>query len=333
MVDGPVIHVNDVSGVAQTLVSGLTRVGQPAELFQPAVGTYNAGPLARAALVVRRPLDALRLSMRAAAVRARFFHVHFGAMGWLAWPSRLRYVLHLHGSDVRGPRPYNVALTRLALPRADLVLFATPDLAPAIRRVRPDAVFFPNPIDVSIFRPSTQEPRFDVLVASKLDHGKGVDMAITALACLKRSGWHGRIAMLSFGSDAPWLRELAQRQLGDVHWISRTDRAGMTRVYGGATVVIGQLQTGALGLTELEVLAVGRPLVASWGYPGWYPAEPPLCNARTPDEVASAVARLLADGACRRDLERRGPAWVRRFHSAEATVAGLIQLYRDRGLL
>jgi glycosyltransferase involved in cell wall biosynthesis len=329
----PVIHVNNVSGVAEVLVSRLTRLGCPAYLFQPMLGTYRASRLDRLGLLLRRPADSMRLAREVRARAAGFLHVHFGAFGVLAWPSRLPYVLHLHGSDIRGPRWYNVALTRASLPMARLVLFATPDLAPVVLRHRPDALFLPNPVDLNEFYPRGQETRYDVFVASKLDNGKGVEVAIEGLALLRRSGWRGRIAMLSFGGDARRLRELALSRLGDVEWLPPAARSEMATRYSRASVVVGQLSLGALGMTELEALACGRPVIARWSYRGWYPAEPPLISVSSPEGLARSVDELLSNRHQASELGMAAHDWCRQNHDSMRVARELLGLYREAELM
>jgi glycosyltransferase involved in cell wall biosynthesis len=79
-------------------------------------------------------------------------------------------------------------------------------------------------------------------------------------------------------------------------------------------VVIGQMHQGSLGLSELEAMAAGRPVITGIDW-ALYPEDPPpVIAAATPGDIADAVERLRNDGVELARLSREGREWVRRNH-------------------
>jgi glycosyltransferase involved in cell wall biosynthesis len=90
------------------------------------------------------------------------------------------------------------------------------------------------------------------------------------------------------------------------------------------------MEQGALGLSELEAMAAGRPLITGIDrnmYPG---DRPPVVSSGDPDELVEQVARLKDDARRLENLSREGRAWVRRNHGFERHLELLEQAYQVR---
>lgn len=108
----------------------------------------------------------------------------------------------------------------------------------------------------------------------------------------------------------------------------RTDVARAS--YAAADIVADQFLIGAYALFAIEGMALGKPVVCFLNdrfrpfHPEW--DECPIVSA-TPDTLVDALRRLVEDAALRRELGRRGPEYVRRFHSLESVGADLDAIY------
>ena len=103
------------------------------------------------------------------------------------------------------------------------------------------------------------------------------------------------------------------------------------RIYARADIVADQFLIGAYALFAIEGMALGKPVLCYLNerfarhHPEW--RECPIVSA-TPDTLADELRRLVTDAGLRRDLGRRGPWYVRRYHSLEAVGAQLDDIYR-----
>jgi glycosyltransferase involved in cell wall biosynthesis len=173
-------------------------------------------------------------------------HAHFGLSAWpaLAAPARRRAVT-LHGTDLRHPR--SRLITRLVLPRLDLVATVSAELAldlPPSQRGR--AVVLPCGVATDRFRPIDR-------VQARAELGLGADERLLLFpAAPERPGKrHDRAQALAERTGA---RLLA---LGDVPpervplWVNAAD------------AVVAPFEREGFGLAVLEALACDVPVLAT----------------------------------------------------------------------
>ena len=152
---------------------------------------------------------------------------------------------------------------------------------------------------------------------------KNVQALLRAFARLQR-GPGSECELVLGGREDHWragLRELAA-ELGlaaRTRFIGPVAEEDLPALYSGARVFVFPSLYEGFGLPPLEAMACGTAVVASnrtsipevVGDGGW------LVDPEDVEELAAAMAILLADEAKRRDLVRRGQARARMFRSAD----------------
>src|SRR5512143_2792737 len=173
-----VLHVHDCWPVTGKLVQGLRELGIQAEIFEPTLGGGEKRKLKRALLPLVRTAEAFKLRQVAKQGHYDIIHVHYARHPYLALLAGLPYFLHCHGSDLRLDlhRPIMGWLTRLAIRKAIQVFYVTPVWHVFLKDLRPDAIYLPNPVDLSQFAPAASDRALSsrVLAISKLDAAKGL---------------------------------------------------------------------------------------------------------------------------------------------------------------
>jgi hypothetical protein len=109
--------------------------------------------------------------------------------------------------------------------------------------------------------------------------------------------------------------------------ISRTD---VIAAMLGVDVVVDQLISGAFGLTGVEAMALGRPVIAHLR-PGIQISarhECPVIEA-DPSTIKQVLADIVADRSKLNGLGKQGRRYVLRHHSIDALAVGLNDLYAD----
>jgi glycosyltransferase involved in cell wall biosynthesis len=93
-------------------------------------------------------------------------------------------------------------------------------------------------------------------------------------------------------------------------------------------LVVGQMEQGALGLSEIEAMAAGKPLISgidrSLSYPG---DKPPVVFSGDPEQLVDQIGALQEDAKRLANLSHEGREWVRRNHGYERHLELLESAY------
>jgi glycogen(starch) synthase len=203
--------------------------------------------------------------------------------------------------------------------------------------VRPQGVdlslFTPRP-----FRPMRPEPR--LLFVGRLHPSKAPEVALEALSDLERRGVTAALT-LAGEADAPEYREALQqraRALGleeRITWAGQVPRERLPLLYweADALLFLSRLAHEGQGLTYLEAMACGVPVVAS---PSGGAREflerhdaARLAPACTSESLADALASLYRAPEAQEALVTRALGIVRAHASLEVYVQGLEDVLRQ----
>lgn len=335
-----VLHVNDVAGVASAAVAQARADGLDWRLW-PLPTVRGAR---RAVKVARRLGDVVRF--RPAGRAADVLHVHYGLFGYYAWSVHRPYLLHLHGTDVRVnlAQPILGRLVRAGIKHAGVVAYSTPDLDGAVRALRDDAVWLPAPVSsdaLTLAAAPADRAQFAGLVqasslsapvagaqvrpwvvfASRWDAVKGLEAQLDLAARLRAE----RPELVLIGID--WGAGTGRARSAGVRLLPRLSPAEFRALLSTADVVIGQLSSGCLGVSDLEAMVMRRPLVARFTAQAAYGARPPIWNT-TEYDAARAVGSIVDDPAAARSRVEEAATWALAHHSPRVFVDRATELYR-----
>lgn len=222
--------------------------------------------------------------------------------------------------------------------RARLVVAASRPLAEQVKRAwrlgAGKIRLVPLPMDTDVFLPRTGTVLDDgtILYVGRISLLKGVDTLIEALPAIREACPGARLRLV--GKEDPWpgggrsTADELRRRLGDagvpesvVEFRKPVARSALPDVYQAAAVCVIPSPAGSSGYTCLEAMASGCAVVATGFGPGHvyltHERDGLLVPPRSPQALASAVVRLLANPGLRRQLADVGRKAVReRFGSA-----------------
>lgn len=181
---------------------------------------------------------------------------------------------------------------------------------------------------------------FRILQLGRMVPRKGVDNVIEALGVLRRR--HGVAARLCVvggdqrdGAELSRLRGVAE-QAGVapfVEFAGRRDRQDLCCYYCASDVFVTTPWYEPFGITPVEAMACGRPVVGSDtggirstiqdGKTGF------LVPARDPDALAARLARLAGDAALCRQMGQAGARRARRWFTWQQVGRGLLDAYEE----
>jgi len=252
-----------------------------------------------------------------------------GALGlWLRQWFKLPFVIYAHGNEVLSATQGKRQSLRFALQQADRVLAVSHFTADLVQQagVVPDRIDIVHPgCDIDLFRPLY--PRMDlrqkllgaryrdrvILTVGALIERKGHDMVIRALPRLRQTIPEVTYLIVGNGPQRHALESLATHMGVRDHVIfaGRAATEDLPDIYALGDVFVmpsRRLETCSVegfGLVFLEAGACAKPVVG--GRSGGIPdalvdgVTGLLVNPHDPEDIANALARLLAD----RDLAMR----------------------------
>lgn len=313
--DTRVLHLGNVANTGQNLVDYAQSQERAWALRNLPASPSLASPKAW----LERGADALHYSLGHA--KPDLVHIHYGPNGYYGSLKTAPFVLHLHGTDLREDlhKPILGQLERHALKRAAKVVVATPDLLDAARQVRSDALYIPNPVPKDALSNASPvvTPRPDrVVFSARWDDTKGGEDLLHAVRTLVNEGLE--VVGVDWGELAP--------EAKDAGAILKPKMApGEFRDFlATGEVVVGQVSFGSLGISDLEAMSTGRPLVTS--VDTRLEGDAPV-RQTTRDSLAEDVLSVLSSPDESEQLGRAGRHWVSRERSPRRTLSLLEELY------
>jgi glycosyltransferase involved in cell wall biosynthesis len=311
-----IAEINDIASVASEIGAGLRERGHEVTLFHPRLVGARLHPNVKPITAPIRALDWMDLIRRVRAGKFDLVHIHYAYLGNVGALGGFPYLLHCHGTDLRGSTPVTRPLIRRALRNAEHVFYSTPDLAQFVLPQREDGEFLPNPIDLSEFRPT--EPargRSSVYICCGLTEVKGAGRLLKACQQLAVERPDIRITALGGGEYTA-----AFQALPNVTVIAHQPRWKLPGLINQNGVVVGQVRLGSAGLAELEAMACGRPVITWFNELHAYSTVPPYVTAVDGPDIAAAIKELADNSEMRDLLGAKGRDWVTANHSLERVV-------------
>ena len=299
------------------------------EAFVRRVGTsrviYSSGSFARLTTGwgLRRQLrDLFR------AERTDVVHVHGGLAPTLglvaplaAWDLGLPVVATFHSWFPRSAlawtfrRPLQQWLDR----HAAAIAVSQPVVDAHARYFDADWEIIPNGVDTDFFHPngasaSPRSPR--LLFLGRLDPRNGLETVLEAMPAVLEQHPDATLTVAGDGPLRPIYERLARPVADRVRFIGRVN-GNRPEVYGSADLYLCPTTKASFGITLLEAMACGTPLVVS-DITGFRElvnggAEAALVPKSDAKAWASATLELLADGDRRRAMSTAGRAKAERY--------------------
>ena len=166
----------------------------------------------------------------------------------------------------------------------------------------------------------------------RLAHNKGVDILIRAAAVLQADHHDLHWVIVGDGAERELLETLAtELGVGSVtHFVGALTRREALAAFKGFDVAVVPSREEGFGLSALEAMACGVPLVASRvdalaevvvdGFTGF------LFESESAEELAAIFSRVLSDVSLRANLSLAGPEHARRHYDRPAYQQRLREL-------
>ncbi|MEE9507461.1 MAG: glycosyltransferase family 4 protein [Thermoplasmata archaeon] len=234
-------------------------------------------------------------------------------------------ILHYHGSVSSRVRGLRHTLRSYFLRRnCPTVLCSTPNILDNIRNLPQRKRYLPNPVDTSVFKPGIcpEENSNTVLCWVKLERVKGIDVFFETARLLPQFEFH--IPNVSLTGEQ---RHYIDRKVPNVSLIPAVPHTEVAELIRGYPIVLGQLGLGVLGVSELEAMSCGKPLIGFWNreYDVHYDDPCPIPSSIDPREISLMIQDHIGDSS----LGMRCRKWVEKYHSIDVVAKQLADVYRE----
>jgi glycosyltransferase involved in cell wall biosynthesis len=151
---------------------------------------------------------------------------------------------------------------------------------------------------------------------------KGNDVFLRAAGRFVGDGCPLRITLVEWGQEIADSKALIE-ELGltpYVTWVATLNRNQLWSAYRDCDCVVDQFAIPALGGVGYEALTLGTRVITRIDAPTlatFFGEVPPILSAATVDEVATAIATVLADPEDSAGLKARARAWSQTYHSTQ----------------
>jgi glycosyltransferase involved in cell wall biosynthesis len=264
--------------------------------------------------------------------------------------ARVPYVAFEHGTMREYPFEdfWRGRLLALGYRLSNKVIITNPDVVEQARLLGLEDdryAFVPHPLDETRYCPGPSELRAEVerdgfdfvlLCPSRHDwHVKGLDRLVGAFAQLVRSERPKAVLFLfDWGQEVQRSRSLVQELgiEGNVRWSPPLSKVRLIDAYRAADIVCDQFLIGTFGAVAPEAMACGTPVVMAFDgeiHRWCFSVLPPVVDARTPEQIYSALRRLAEDDGERARLGQLGREWVERHHGWRLVVDRHLEIYEE----
>jgi glycosyltransferase involved in cell wall biosynthesis len=292
----------------------------------------------------------LTRALRSAVRRFDLVHIHglWNRVVWAAAREAARagvpYVLSPRGmleDAALAHRRWRKRLAYAAIERHTIdgaaLLHATSDREEAtLRASRPESgvVRIPNGVDVPVLAAGAAGERPPTIAfVGRLHAIKRLDLLLDAFDRVVRLRPDARLVVA--GPDEQGLQDALSRRhpehRASIEWLGEVDGGARDALLARARALVLCSDSESFGMSVVEAMAAATPVVVTTTC-GW--ADLPAHGAgvrveQSPDAIASALVRLLDEGALASSLGRRGRAWVEESFTCDAVAAAFDAAYRQ----
>jgi len=239
-------------------------------------------------------------------------------------------VVHCYGSDVRGIEDFNYIkkfFIKFFLKRANIVFYSTPDLFNHIKNINRNCHLIPQPIPQEFFRnyPLIINKKLKVLFISRYHPTKGWDVLKSVVSEL---GDNTNFEIFCYKDENSEIYKSLVKLNKNIHFFDIQNYKEMPDFINEFDIVVGQVKLGVIGRSEVEALALGKPLI-SFINKSFYAQHdsPPIYNAKSCNQIVHLIDKIYV-----RDIiynPEKGKKWAHKYFNHFSVSEKLLRILEN----
>ena len=205
----------------------------------------------------------------------------------------------------------------------DAIVYTNPNIVGRMSHLQSRKIYLEHPIETNRYKPIKVDRYEDrILCWAKLDKIKGIDIIFEVARNLPQY----QFDIPFIGEDKDHYRTIRPR---NVNLLPRLLPEEIPKLINKYPLIMGQFTIGVFGLSELEAMSCGKPVVAYWNrkYDVLYEDPCPILSSTN----ASEIVKLIKLNIGNESLGKLNREWILRTHSTAIVVDKLVDIYN--GLL
>ena len=174
-----------------------------------------------------------------------------------------------------------------------------------------------------------------LLFLGRINFKKGLDLLVSSFACVLEKIPEARLAIVGpdnegYGSKVRrWCRE--QGIADKVFFVDHLGLEEVKQAYVGADVFVLPSYTENFGMTVVEAMACGCPVVISNQVNIWREIKEEgagLVTGLHPFEISEAICKVITDRSAAKEMSRRGRMAAQKLYTWPRIVEQMMEVYR-----
>lgn len=329
-----VLHVNNVASVGELLcVAQCKFLGYETHLINIIPKQMKFTRWEKLITLYNRIVLVVKARKFISNFKPNIVHIHYSTSALWMIGVKAKIVIHAHGSDIRLDKT-DIArrlVNKVGLWRANILLYSTPDLSAYAEKYSIKSSYLPNPVDPDVYQCGmTLEGRkggVKILLFAAPTRIKGFEISSLAISEIFKKYQNASVTM--FKNDES-IKFAKSNYVGKINLIEPVDQSEVVRLICQYDIVLGQFIIGSYGMSELQALSCGKPLICNAKNNSIVSASLPHLQAESSEEILREFERFMR--LSRIDLERlaeNSRRWIVENHGLLHVIKRLDVYYKQ----